>query len=111
VKGNKIRALATTGAKRSAAFPDLPTLDEIGIKGFEASAWWGLFAPADTPALIVDKLNAALKIALEDKSVQASLAAQGDEVRYSSPRDFGRFVKAETGKWTQVVKSADLKID
>ncbi|WP_427184798.1 Bug family tripartite tricarboxylate transporter substrate binding protein [Bordetella bronchialis] len=111
VKGGKIRALATTGAKRSVAFPDLPTMQEAGMPGFEAGAWWGLFAPAGTPASAVDKLNMALKAALEDKAVQASLAAQGDEVLYSSPQDFGRFVQAETRKWTQVVKSADLKID
>jgi len=111
VKSGKIRALATTGAKRSVAFPDLPTMDEADMNGFGAEAWWGLFAPAGTPAPVIDKLNAALKTALEDKALQTSLAAQGDEVAYSTAQDFAHFVETETKKWTQVVKSADLKVD
>lgn len=111
VKGGKIHALATTGLQRSVAFPDLPTMDELGIKGLEVNVWWGLFAPAGTAAPIIDKLNAALKSALADNAVKVRLAAQGDEVSYSTPQDFSRFLEAETQKWTAVVKKADLKID
>lgn len=111
VKTGKLRALATTGKKRSVAFPDLPTLDETGMKGFEANAWWGLFAPAGTPPEVVKKLNEALATALKDPAVRAGLEAQGDEVAYSSPKDFGAFVEAETAKWTKVVKVADLRLD
>jgi tripartite-type tricarboxylate transporter receptor subunit TctC len=111
VKAGKVRALATTGKKRSVAFPDLPTLDEAGMKGFEANAWWGLFAPAGTPPDVVKKLNDALAVALKDPAVRAKLEQQGDEVAYSTPKDFGAYVQAETAKWTKVVKIADLRLD
>lgn len=111
VKGGKLHALATTGMTRSVAFPDLPTMDELGIKGLEVNVWWGLFAPAGTAAPIVDKLNSALKSALADKAAKARLAAQGDEVSYSTPQDFSRFLGAETQKWTAVVKKANLTIN
>lgn len=111
VKAGKVRALATTGKKRSVAFPDLPTLDEAGMKGFEANAWWGLFAPAGTPTDVVQKLNEALAVALKDPAVRAGLEAQGDEVAYSNPNDFAAYVNAESVKWTKVVKLADLRLD
>ncbi|MBT2304452.1 tripartite tricarboxylate transporter substrate binding protein [Variovorax paradoxus] len=111
VTSGKLRALATTGKKRSVAFPDLPTLNEVGMKDFEASAWWGLFAPAETPVEVVKKLNDALAVALKDPGVRAGLERQGDEVAYSSPKDFGAYVQAETAKWTKVVKIADLRLD
>jgi tripartite-type tricarboxylate transporter receptor subunit TctC len=111
VKAGKVRAIATTGKKRSVAFPDLPTLDEAGMKGFEANAWWGLFAPAGTPAEAVVKLNEALAVALKDPSVRAGLEKQGDEVAYSTPKDFGAYVQSESVKWTKVVKLADLRLD
>jgi len=111
VKAGKVRALATTGRTRSVAFPDLPTLDESGMPGFEANAWWGLFAPAGTPQPAIDKLNAALADALRDEAVRSGLAAQGDEVAYSTPQDFSAFVAGETEKWTAVVRKAGLKVD
>ncbi|WP_439590618.1 Bug family tripartite tricarboxylate transporter substrate binding protein [Hydrogenophaga sp.] len=111
VKSGRVRALATTGKQRSVAFPDLPTLDEAGMKGFEANAWWGLFVPAGTPPDVVGKLNHALDIALKDPAVRSALEAQGDEVAYSNPKDFGAFVQAESVKWTKVVKIADLRLD
>jgi tripartite-type tricarboxylate transporter receptor subunit TctC len=111
VKAGKVRALATTGKKRSVAFPNLPTLDEAGMKGFEANAWWGLFAPAGTPADVVQKLNDALAVALKDPAVRIGLEAQGDEVAYSTQKDFGAYVNAESVKWTRVVKLADLRLD
>ncbi|MGK6311299.1 Bug family tripartite tricarboxylate transporter substrate binding protein [Variovorax sp. DT-64] len=111
VKAGRVRALATTGKKRSVAFPNLPTLDEAGMKGFEANAWWGLFAPAGTPADVVQKLNDALAVALKDPAVRSGLEAQGDEVAYSTPKDFGAYVNAESVKWTKVVKLADLRLD
>lgn len=111
VKAGKIRALATTGRKRSVAFPDLPTLDEAGMKGFEANAWWGLFAPAGTPAGAVNKISDALAAALKDPGVRTVLEAQGDEIAYSNPREFSAFVAAESAKWSKVVKIADLRLD
>lgn len=111
VKAGRVRALATTGKRRSVAFPSLPTLDEAGMKGFEANAWWGLFAPAGTPADVVEKLNGALAAALNDQSVRAGLEAQGDEASYSTAKDFGTYVNAESAKWTKVVRRADLSVD
>ncbi len=111
VKSGKLRALATTGRKRSVAFPNLPTLDEAGMKDFEANAWWGLFAPAGTSSEIVQALNEALAVALKDPAVSAALEAQGDEVSYSTPKNFAAFVNAESTTWTKVVKTADLQLD
>jgi tripartite-type tricarboxylate transporter receptor subunit TctC len=111
VKSGKLRALATTGKKRSVAFPHLPTLDEAGMKGFEANAWWGLFAPAGTPSEFVQALNEALAAALKDPAVRTTLEAQGDEVSYRTPKDFAAFVDAESTTWTKVVKTADLRLD
>jgi tripartite-type tricarboxylate transporter receptor subunit TctC len=111
VKSGKLHALATTGSRRSVVFPDLPTLEETGMKGFEAYAWWGLFAPAGTPAPVVNRLNQALAAALKDPHVRAGLNAQGDEVAFSSPKDFGAYVQAETAKWAKVVKIADLQLN
>lgn len=111
VKSGRIRALATTGKKRSVAFPNLPTLDESGIKGFEANAWFGLFAPGGTPPAVVQRLNDALAAALQDESVKTGLEAQGDEVSYSTPKNFAAYLEAESAKWTKVVKAADLKVD
>ena len=111
VKSGKLRALAKTGRKRSVAFPDLPILDQAGMKGFEANAWFGLFAPAGTPPAIVQALNEALAVALKDPTVRTTLEAQGDEESYSTPKDFAAFVNAESTAWTKVVKTADLRLD
>jgi tripartite-type tricarboxylate transporter receptor subunit TctC len=111
VKAGKLRALATTGRNRSVAFPDLPTLDEAGMKGFEANAWFGLFAPAGTPPETVQALNEALAVALKDPGVRAALEKQGDEVSHSNPKDFAAFVNAESTTWTKVVRTADLRLD
>lgn len=110
-KSGRIRALATTGKTRSVVFPDLPTLDEAGLKGFEANAWFGLFAPQGTPAEVVQKLTDALAAALRDESVKKGLQAQGDEVSYSTPKDFAAYVAAENAKWGNVVKAAGVKVD
>ena len=81
------------------------------MKGFEANAWWGLFAPAGTPPEIVQALTEALAVAQKDAAVRGTLEAQGDEVSYSTPKDFGAFVSAESTKWTKVVKTANLQLD
>jgi tripartite-type tricarboxylate transporter receptor subunit TctC len=111
VKSGQLHALATTGKKRSVVFPELPTLEETGMKGFEANAWWGLFAPAHTSAEIVGKLTDALAAALKDDSVRTGLERQGDEVSYRPPKEFAAYVDAERAKWTKVVKTADLHLD
>jgi tripartite-type tricarboxylate transporter receptor subunit TctC len=81
------------------------------MKGFEANAWWGLFAPAGTSPDIVKKLTDALATALKDEAVRAGLERQGDEVSFRAPKEFGSYVESETAKWTKVVKLADLHLD
>ncbi|MES2185038.1 MAG: tripartite tricarboxylate transporter substrate binding protein [Pseudomonadota bacterium] len=111
VKSGKLRAVATTGAQRSAAFPDLPTVAESGVKGFEASAWFGLFAPAGTPAPVVQELTAALELALQDPDLRAKLLAQGDEPAYKAPGAFKGYIASETARWTPIIKNARISVD
>jgi len=105
----KIRGLATGGKTRSFAMPELPTLDEAGVPGYEASNWWGIFVPAKTPAAIVDRLHKELAAVVKLDEVAKRLAADGAEPAYLGPSEFGRFVAAESVKWSRVVKEAGLK--
>ena len=95
--------------QRSPLAPDLPTLNEAGIDGYDLTAWFAAFAPAKTPKPVVDKLNAALREALADKEVAAKLLAAGIEPAASSPDELKTFVMSETKKWAKIV--ADAKIE
>ena len=110
VKGGRVRAIATTGRGRSNAFPDLPTFSEAGMTDFEASAWFGLFAPAGTPAEIIDRLHEAMAKALQTPEIGKRLAAQGDEPVGSPPRELAAYVEAEIRKWLPVMKAAHIKV-
>jgi tripartite-type tricarboxylate transporter receptor subunit TctC len=107
VRAGRLRGLATTGLKRSGALPKLPTVDEAGVKGFDATQWYGLFAPAGTPKAIIDKINKAMVGALRAES--RKFAADGAEAVGNSPEEFARIMKSETIKWGKVVKAAGLK--
>jgi tripartite-type tricarboxylate transporter receptor subunit TctC len=109
VKSGRLRALATTGAKRSSSLPDLPTVAEAGVPGYEAVQWYGLFAPAKTPREIVNKLNEAMKGTLQSAAIKERLAADGTEAVGSSPEEFARFLRSETEKWGKVVRSAGIQ--
>ncbi|MGQ0522442.1 MAG: Bug family tripartite tricarboxylate transporter substrate binding protein [Betaproteobacteria bacterium] len=109
VKSGRLRALATTGGKRSSSLPDLPTVAEAGVPGYEAVQWYGLFAPAKTPREIVNKLNEAMKSTLQSPSTKERLAADGTEAVGSSPEEFARFLRSETEKWGKVVRSAGIQ--
>jgi len=111
VKGGKLRALAVTTAKRSPALPDVPTIAEAGVPGYEATSWFGLLAPAGTPAPIVAKLNAAILKALADPEVKKKLAEQGAESHGEKPEEFAAFIKSETAKWGKVVKESGASLD
>lgn len=111
IKSGKLRALATTGAKRSPAFPDLPTLSEVGVKGYEAYSWFALFAPAGIPADLQAKLSAALKAALKDPELQTKMSALGDEPFYRSPAELTQYMTAETARWVPLIKSAKIAVD
>ncbi|MDM0069822.1 tripartite tricarboxylate transporter substrate binding protein [Variovorax sp. J31P207] len=111
VKGGKLRALAVTTAKRSPALPDVPTIAEAGVPGYEATSWFGLLAPAGTPAPVVAKLNASILKALADPEVKKKLAEQGAEPHGEKPEQFAAFIESETLKWGKVVKESGASLD
>ena len=102
--GGKLRPLAVTSPKRMPELPDVPTLQELGVPGFEAQAWWGMFAPAGTPDAIVNRMNAAVVKALQEPPVQERLKQMGVVITTTSPADTDRFVKSEVEKWGKVVR-------
>jgi tripartite-type tricarboxylate transporter receptor subunit TctC len=110
IRAGKLRALAVTGATRLEALPDIPTVAEF-VPGYEANAWYGVAAPKNTPADIIEKLNKAINAALADPRMQVQLADLGGTVMAGSPAEFGRFVAEETQKWAKVVKFSGAKAD
>ena len=110
IKSGALRALAVTSVKRSARLPDTPAVSESGVPGFDAEAWWGLLAPANTPTEIIARMNAAMVEALNDPMAKQSLSEQGVDYRLSSPDDFGRFVESEVKRWAKVVKDNNIVV-
>ena len=108
IRTGKLRALAVTTATRSAALPDIPTVGEF-VPGYEASAWYGVGAPKNTPTEIVDRLNKEINAALADPKMKARLVDLGDTVLTGSPVDFGKLIADDTEKWAKVIKSAKIK--
>jgi tripartite-type tricarboxylate transporter receptor subunit TctC len=111
IKSGKIRALAVTTAKRAPLVPDLPTIAETGLKGFEANNWYGVVVPGKTPRPIIDRLNKDVATALMMPDVKELLFKQGLDVAPDSPEAFGAYIKSETVKWAKVIKSAGLKAE
>jgi tripartite-type tricarboxylate transporter receptor subunit TctC len=111
IKAGKLRAVAVTSLKRAPALPDVPTIAESGLPGFEASSWFGVLAPAGTPAPIVAKLNAEVNKWLQSPEGKEQLLAQGAEVAGGSPEQFVAHIRAETDKWAKVVKASGAKVD
>jgi tripartite-type tricarboxylate transporter receptor subunit TctC len=108
IRTGKLRALAVTTAMRSDALPDVPTVGEF-VPGFEASTWYGVGAPKNTPAEIIDKLNVAINSAIADPKLKARFAALGGTALASSPAEFGKLIADETEKWAKVIRSAGIK--
>jgi tripartite-type tricarboxylate transporter receptor subunit TctC len=106
---NRVRAIATTGLKRSPVYPDLPTVDEEGLKGFEVDLWLGVFAPAGLPADVHAKLNNELRKTLEKAEMKAALAKVGVEPRWQNEQDSAAFLKNEFGKWKKVISDGNIK--
>ena len=104
-----LRGLATTRLKRSALVPELPTLDESGVKGFDMDSWAGLFAPAKTPPAIVARLNTELRKIIDDPEVRAKIAATGFEAFSSSTGELDTFVKEQLVKWSRMIKEAGIE--
>lgn len=111
VKAGKLVALAVTSSERSAALPDVPTVAEAGVKGFEATSWFGLLAPAGTPADIVQRIQQESAKALASPALKERLLSQGAIPGGMPPAEFGRFIATETMKWAAVVKSSGAKVD
>jgi tripartite-type tricarboxylate transporter receptor subunit TctC len=112
IKAGKLKALAVTSAERSAAVPELPTIAEAGpIKGFEASSWFGLLAPAGTPSDIVNRLQQETAKALGAPALKERLLSQGAIPSGMSPSEFSALIAAETKKWADVVKASGAKVD
>jgi len=109
VKAGRLRGLATTGAKRSSSLPDLPTVAEAGVPGYEAVQWYGLFAPAKTSREIIMKLHGAMTGALQVPAVRDKLVQDGAEPVGSTPEEFARFLRIETEKWGKVVRTAGIE--
>jgi tripartite-type tricarboxylate transporter receptor subunit TctC len=108
-KQGRLRALAVTTARRTSAAPDIPTVAEAGVPGFEMSQWYGLLAPAATPGAVIERLNAEIAKALKHPELRTRLQAEGAEPSGSSPQEFGAFFKAEIAKWTRVVQKAGIR--
>jgi tripartite-type tricarboxylate transporter receptor subunit TctC len=110
IRAGTIRALAVTSAGRSDALPDLPTLADF-VPGFEASNWWGVGAPKNTPAEIIRRLNLEINATLAETVIKARFADLGATVFPGSPAEFGKFIADESEKWGKVVKFAGIKAD
>ena len=108
MRSGAIRALASTTLKRPAIAPDLPTMDEAGLPGFETAVWFGLNAPAATPGDIIEKLARTANAALKAPEVASALQAQGLEPAGGTPEDYARYIASETRKWSAVAKAAEL---
>ena len=110
IRAGKLRALAVTTATRSDALPDIPTVGEF-VPGYEASNWYGVGIPKNTPVEIVDKLNKETNVVLADQRMRARIADLGETVLGGSPADAAKQIAAETDKWAKVVKFANVKVD
>jgi len=111
IKAGKLRAIAVTSAQRSPALPNIPTIAESGLPGFEASSWFGLLAPAGTPPAIVARVNADVNEWLQTAEAKEKLLAQGAIPAGGTPEQFAAHIRVETEKWAKVVKVSDAKVD
>ncbi len=111
VKAGKLVALAVTGAQRAPTLPGVPTFAEAGVPAYESIGWFGVVAPAGTPASVVAKLNAEIVAALADPQLAAAMRAQGVEPMPTKPDEFEQFIKTETQKWARVIKTSGTKLE
>jgi tripartite-type tricarboxylate transporter receptor subunit TctC len=111
VRSGRLRALAVTTNKRFSLAPELPTIAESGLKGYEVQTWYGVYVPAATPAAIVEKLNADINRVLQLREVREQYAKMGFEVENTTPAQFAAFTRSEIEKWRGIVTSAKLQVD
>ena len=110
-RAGRLRLLAVTSPKRAVAMPDIPTVDESGVPGFEVTNWFGAVAPPATQRVLIDRLNSEIRQALAVNDIRARLAAEGSEVVATSPDAFRDFIRNDVEKWAKVVKAAGIRID
>jgi tripartite-type tricarboxylate transporter receptor subunit TctC len=111
IKSGLVRPIAVTQLTRISTLPDIPTMDELGLKGFDAVTWHGFVAPAGTPKEVVDKLAGAIAAALKDPGVRKSLTELGVDIVGNTPAEFSAYIKVEIPKWTAVVKASGARVD
>ena len=109
IQGNRVRAIATSGQKRTPALPTLPTMDEAGVKGFDYSPWYGFFAPAGTPPNVVQKLHTAINKVLTNPEIVSKLGKHGLEVQAMPREQFSQIVTSDIAKWGKIIKKLDIK--
>jgi tripartite-type tricarboxylate transporter receptor subunit TctC len=111
IKSGRLRGLAVTGAQRSASTPDLPTVSEAGVKGYEVTGWYGILVPAGTPQDVISRLHAESVKVIKLPDVRQKLDAAGFEAIGTTPEEFGAFMRSEVEKWAKVVKAAGVRVD
>jgi tripartite-type tricarboxylate transporter receptor subunit TctC len=111
VRAGRLRPLAVTSARRSAALPQLPTMEEAGLPGFEALGWFALLAPAKTPGQIINKLNSEVVAVLQQPDLRQRLHGLGAEVRTSTPGELNDYIRSEIAKWAKLIKTAGLRLE
>ena len=111
VKAGSLRGIAVTTTARSGTFPEIPTIAESGLPGYDAATWGGILAPAGTPKEIITKLNASINAALKMEDVRAKLQGAGIEIQGGTPEQFGNIIKSEVDKWGRIVKASGIKAD
>jgi tripartite-type tricarboxylate transporter receptor subunit TctC len=111
IRAGKLIAFAVTSTKRLPQLPDVPTASEAGLAGYDSTGWFGVVAPAGTPAAVVNRLNAEISAALRDDAIQASMRAQGVEPAPTTSEAFESTIRSETAKWAKVIKTANIKIE
>lgn len=111
IQSGRIRPIAVTSAERISVLPEVPTMSELGLKGFESYNWQGIVVPAGTPAPIISKLNQAFNEILKDPDVAKAISSVGSQAVGGTPEAFGAFIASETDKWAKVIKSADIRLN
>ncbi|CDS48191.1 putative exported protein [Polaromonas sp. CG9_12] len=111
VKSGKLKALAVSTQKRSAAFPDVPTMQEAGVPDFEVDSWYAMFVPAKTPRPVIDKLNRVINTVMREPNIRDKLLAQGSEGVGGTPEELGKVVSTELARWSKLAREANIKVD
>jgi len=111
IQSGKFRVLGTGGSKRSVMLPDVPTIAEAGVPGYEANNWWGILAPAGTPKAIIERLNKEITVILGTAEVKKLFLKEGAEVDYVGPTELNSYIASEMTKWAKVVKEANIRVE